>query len=181
MRILVTGAAGFVGQALVASLRERHAVVATDSAPDPFAAQQIRYVQGDLTDVAILDEACRDGVDALIHLATVPGGAAEQDPATAFAVNVAATAYLLDRVASGGTKPKVLFASSIAVLGDPLPPLVDDCTPLRPRMVYGAHKAMIEQWIATLTRRGTIDGLSLRFPGVVARPKGPSGLKSAFM
>lgn len=77
--------------------------------------------------------------------------------------------------------PRVLFASSIAVLGDPLPPHVDDATPLQPRMVYGAHKAMIEQWIATLTRRGAIGGLSLRFPGIIARPKGPSGMKSAFM
>jgi D-erythronate 2-dehydrogenase len=48
-------------------------------------------------------------------------------------------------------------------------------------MIYGAHKAMIETMVATLTRRGAIDGVSLRLPGIVARPKGPSGLKSAFM
>ena len=62
-----------------------------------------------------------------------------------------------------------------------LPALVDDITPLRPQLVYGAHKAMTEQWLATLSRRGALDALSLRLPGIVARPPGPSGMKSAFM
>lgn len=181
MRILITGAAGFVGRSLIGTLGTRHEIVAIDSAPNPFGDLPIRYIEGDLADAALLDEACRDPIDALVHLATVPGGAAEQDPAAAFAINVGATAALLERVMIGGNKPRVLFASSIAVFGDPLPPHVDDATPLQPRMVYGAHKAMIEQWIATLTRRGAIEGLSLRFPGIIARAKGPSGMKSAFM
>jgi D-erythronate 2-dehydrogenase len=181
MRILITGAGGFVGRALIGALGDRHDIVGVDSAHNPFGNGPIRYIQGDLSHAALLDEACRDSVDALVHLATVPGGAAEQDPAIAFAINVGATAALLDRVTTGGNIPRVLFASSIAVFGDPLPALVDDATPLQPRMVYGAHKAMIEQWIATLTRRGAIEGLSLRFPGIIARPKGPSGMKSAFM
>jgi nucleoside-diphosphate-sugar epimerase len=181
MRILITGAGGFVGRALIGALGDQHDIVAIDSAPNPFGNLPIRYMEGDLANSDVRDAACRDRIDALVHLATVPGGAAEQNPANAFAVNVMATAALLERVAAGGNTPRVLFASSIAVLGDPLPPHVDDATPLQPRMVYGAHKAMIEQWIATLTRRGAIEGLSLRFPGIIARPKGPSGMKSAFM
>jgi nucleoside-diphosphate-sugar epimerase len=181
MRILITGASGFVGRALIAALREAHDIVAFDSASNPFSDETIRYIQGDLENPALLDKALRDPLDALVHLATVPGGAAEQDPTYAFAVNVGATAALLDGIAKSRTKPRVIFASSIAVFGDPLPAFADDATPLQPRMVYGAHKAMIEQWIATLTRRGSIEGISLRFPGIVARPKGPSGLKSAFM
>jgi D-erythronate 2-dehydrogenase len=181
MRILITGASGFVGRAFITALGDAHEIIAFDSVSNPFSGGTIRYVQGDLADPVLLDEACRDPVDALVHLATVPGGAAEQDPTHAFAVNIEATAALLDRVISGESIPRVLFASSIAVFGDPLPIQVNDATPLQPRMVYGAHKAMIEQWIATLTRRGAIEGLSLRFPGIIARPKGPSGMKSAFM
>jgi D-erythronate 2-dehydrogenase len=181
MRILITGAGGFVGRALIEALGNQHEIVAIDSVSNPFGDLPIRYIEGDLADAALLDEACRDRVDALVHLATVPGGAAEQNPAQAFVVNVEATAALLERVTAKANPPRVLFASSIAVLGDPLPPHVDDATPLQPRMVYGAHKAMIEQWIATLTRRGALEGLSLRFPGIIARPKGPSGMKSAFM
>ena len=181
MRILITGAGGFVGRALIGALSDQHRIVAMDSASNPFGDLPIRYIEGDLADAALLDEACRDRVDALVHLATVPGGAAEQNPAKVFAVNVGATAALLERVTAKANTPRVLFASSIAVLGDPLPPHVDDATPLHRCMVYGAHKAMIEQWIATLTRRGAIAGLSLRFPGIIARPKGSSGMKSAFM
>lgn len=48
-------------------------------------------------------------------------------------------------------------------------------------MLYGAHKAMMEQWLATLSRRGELSALSLRLPGVVARPAGPSGMKSVFI
>ena len=74
-----------------------------------------------------------------------------------------------------------IFASSIAVFGEPLPPSVDDETPLAPRMLYGAHKAMLEAWLAALSRRGELAALSLRLPGVVARPQAPSGMKSAFI
>jgi nucleoside-diphosphate-sugar epimerase len=40
---------------------------------------------------------------------------------------------------------------------------------------------MMEQAVALFSNRGLIDGLSLRLPGIVARPKAPSGMKSAFM
>lgn len=181
MRILVTGAGGFVGRGLVAALYDKHEIVAIDSAPNPFEPGAARYIQGDLADPSALAAACELPVDALVHLATVPGGAAEQDPTGAFAVNIDATGFLLERIAAGQGVPRVVFASSIAVFGDPLPAQVTDASLIRPRMVYGAHKAMMEQWIATLTRRGAIEGVSLRLPGIVARPRGAAGLKSAFM
>jgi nucleoside-diphosphate-sugar epimerase len=117
----------------------------------------------------------------VVHLATVPGGAAELDPALAKRVNIDATMALIDAAALAGNRPRFIFASSIAVFGDPLPPQVDDSTPIAPMMVYGAHKAMMEGWIENQTRRGAIAGMSLRLPGIVARPLGPSGMKSAFL
>ena len=48
-------------------------------------------------------------------------------------------------------------------------------------MSYGAHKRIVELLISDYSRRGFIDGCSLRLPGVVARPSQPSGLLSAFM
>jgi len=181
LRILVTGAGGFVGRALVSALAPDHDVIAVDRVCDGLAGADCRIWEGDFADPALLDQALADGCDAAVHLATVPGGAAEQNPALAFDVNVSASARLIDRVAAASPSPRFIFASSIAVFGDPMPTLVDDASPLCPRLVYGAHKAMIEQWIATMTRRGAIRGLSLRFPGIVARPRGVSGMKSAFM
>ena len=180
MRVIVTGAGGFVGRGLVAALAADHDVVAIDRDCAGLAADRVRALPGDFADPAILAAAFGDGCDAVVHLATVPGGAAEQDPALAFSVNVAGTAALAEAARACGPV-RFLFASSIAVIGDPMPAAVDDTTPLRPRMLYGAHKAMTEQWLATLSRRGDLDALSLRLPGIVARPRRPSGMKSAFL
>jgi D-erythronate 2-dehydrogenase len=119
--------------------------------------------------------------EAILHLATVPGGAAEQDPRLAWEVNVEATRALIDIAARSTPAPRFVFASSIAVFGDPLPAQIDDTTPPAPRLLYGAHKAMMETWIDNQTRRGALRGLSLRLPGIIARPRGPSGMKSAFL
>jgi nucleoside-diphosphate-sugar epimerase len=137
---------------------------------------------GDICSAAVRAEALRDGCRALVHLATVPGGAAESDPAASRRVNIDAMYDLLDDAKAAGDRPRVVYASSIAVFGDPLPPAgVDDATPLAPRMVYGGHKAMMEVAIAMMHHRGEIEGVSVRLPGILARPKGPSGMKSAFM
>ncbi|WP_404478495.1 hypothetical protein [Novosphingobium sp. BL-52-GroH] len=77
--------------------------------------------------------------------------------------------------------PAVVYASSIAVFGDPLPAMVDDASPLSPKLIYGGHKAMMEDAVALNSNRGLIHGVTLRLPGILARPKGPSGMKSAFM
>lgn len=181
MRIIVTGAGGFVGRALVSRL-SGHDVIGIDHVADGIPnLPHVTAIAGDLCDGYVLREAVTGGCDAVVHLATVPGGAAEQDPVLAWHVNVNATMALADAVAGAGDCPRFVFASSIAVFGDPLPAEVYDKTPLAPQMLYGGHKAMMEQWLATLARRGTIDAISLRLSGVVARPKGPSGMKSSFM
>ena len=173
MRIVVTGAGGFVGRELTRQL-QGHDVVGIDR--DLHGAPGI---EGDFADPAVLASAFADGCDAVIHLATVPGGAAEADPAGGWRVNVEGTMALAE--AAAAHRARFLFASSIAVFGDPLPDVVTDDTPLRPKMLYGAQKAMMEQWLATRTRRGDLSALSLRLPGVVARPRSDSGMKSAFL
>ena len=176
MRIILTGAGGFVGQEVRRCLQDKHEIVAIDHMLLGAAG-----IEGNLCDPATLEKAFANGCDAVIHLATLPGGAAELDPALAKRVNIDATMALVDAAALAGSGPRFIFASSIAVFGEPLPALVDDGTVPAPVMIYGAHKAMMESWIETQTRRGAISGLSLRLPGIVARPKGPSGMKSAFM
>lgn len=183
MVTVVTGAAGFVGRALVDALLDRgETVVALDIAVDALPTRPgLRTIAGDLGDAGVRAAALAQGCDALVHLATVPGGAAEADPAASRRINVDAM-YDLLLEASAMPRPRLVYASSIAVFGDPLPAAgVDDATPLAPRLVYGGHKAMMETAVAMMTHRGAIDGVTVRLPGILARPAGPSGLQSAFM
>lgn len=181
MPVIVTGAGGFVGRQIVSRQIARGVqVVGVDTVAGgiPAGAQ---VVAGDLGDPAIRAQVLAQGCDGVIHLATVPGGAAEADPVASRRINVDAMYDLLLEAGAAGARPRFVYASSIAVLGDPLPPHVDDASPLVPKMIYGGHKAMMEHAVALFTARGLIEGVTLRLPGILARPKGPSGMKSAFM
>ncbi|WP_234032849.1 NAD-dependent epimerase/dehydratase family protein [Aurantiacibacter arachoides] len=179
---MVTGAGGFVGRHLVDRLLARGNEVTgidTHAAAIPAGA---RALAGDIGDAVLQKEALAGGCDALVHLATVPGGAAETDPAASRRINIDAMYDLVERAAAAGGRPRFVYASSIAVLGHPLPETgVDDSTPLSPELIYGGHKAMMEVAIAMFSNRGAIDGVTVRLPGILARPRGPSGMKSAFM
>lgn len=193
MNIVVTGGSGFVGQALVRRLLQDgiggRAVTGLtsidmhfDDAPsDP----RLRQLKGSVDDAALLALAFAQRVDVLFLLASVPGGAAEQDFARGLSVNLHATMALLEccraQAQAPGRPPVLVYSSSIAVYGAPLPPHIDDRTPMRPHLSYGAHKLACEVLIQDYSRRGWLDGRILRLPGIVARPPTPSGLLSAFM
>ncbi len=169
-RIAVTGAAGFVGRAVLARLRrEGIKAIAIDRQPGE------GIVAGDLSDPAFRREALADA-DAVIHLAAIPGGAAEADYDLSRRINLDLTLALMEEA-----KGRFVYASSIAVFGAISPEPVDDDTPPRPALTYGAHKVMAEVALANLKRLGRLDGVALRLPGIVARPRASAGLKSAFM
>jgi nucleoside-diphosphate-sugar epimerase len=97
-------------------------------------------------------------------------------------VNLDATLALFETLAGLRKRTVVVYASTIAVYGAALPDPVTPTTPLRPALTYGAHKLACEALLADFSRRGLLDGRSLRLPGIVARPRGAgAGLKSAFM
>jgi D-erythronate 2-dehydrogenase len=117
-------------------------------------------------------------------LASIPGGLAEANYALARRVNLDATLHLLERgqaqVAAGGFAPVFVFASSIAVFGV-MPAVVTERTLPRPMMTYGAQKLVGEILVEDFSRRGWVDGRSLRIPGVLARPPAKTGQLSAFL
>ena len=188
MKVLVTGAGGFIGSVLVQALRARgrigeHAIAALAIADQRLAnaPSDALALEGDLGSEPVLQRIAEFRPDVVFHLAAVPGGAAEADYALGRRVNLDATLALFERLANRERPPVVVYASSIAVYGTTLPDLVTPETPLHPPLTYGAHKLACEILLADFSRRGLLDGRSLRLPGIVARPRTPSGLASAFM
>ena len=190
MRIGVTGAGGFVGAALVGRLVRdgvpgaagRPHVVAIDARLPAGLPAGVERVEGDLTDAAFRDPLFSVPFDLFFHLAAVPGGAAETDYRLGWRVNVEASVAILERLAAQAKPARLVFASSIGVFGTPLPAdRVDDDTLPLPTMSYGAQKLMLEALIADFARRGSVDGLALRLPGILARPRVKGGHLSAYM
>jgi len=190
MHIIVTGAAGYVGAALVDRLLALDTVTRLSLADQGFGAQaaawrrdpRVTLAQGQFGEPAVLDTLLGEPADVVYHLASVPGGLAQREPALGQRVNLHDTLRLFDAVAATGQAARLVFASSVAVYG-PLAHVdaVDETTAPAPQSSYGAHKLMAEVHLADLSRRGLVDGLSLRMPGIVARPGTSAGHGSAFM
>ena len=186
MKTLVTGAGGFIGARLLRSLLADPSVdeiTAVDLSPAPSgpALERLRWVRGAIDDSAVLDEIITERFDQVFHLVSVAGALAEREPALGRRVNLDASLNLFDRLAAAGGRPRVVYASSIAVYGDVGPGPVSSRTPARPLITYGAHKRMVEIALSDLTRRGEASGIAVRLPGIVARPGVSNALGSAFM
>ncbi len=185
MKAVVTGGGGFLGLKLVRALLGRKdftRIVAIDTA---FPAEvprdpRLEVVQGDISDPATVMRAVSPDTSALFHLAAVVSGAAEADFDLGMRVNLEGTRLLLERLRRCAAPPRVVFASSVAAFGGDLPAVLDDATPSRPQTSYGTQKVVGEYLVSDYTRKGFIDGRSLRLPTIVVRPGRPNAAASSF-
>jgi nucleoside-diphosphate-sugar epimerase len=194
MRIVVTGGAGFLGQrlarallaqqSLTDSLGRSHPVrelVLVDAVPAPEQPDaRVRGVVGDLADPAVIAAVVTPGTASIFHLAAVVSGEAEADFDLGMRVNLDATRRLLERCRALATPPKFVFASSLAVFGGPLADPVPDDAALTPQSSYGTQKAIGELLVYDHSRKGYVDGRSLRLPTVTVRPGKPNKAASSF-
>jgi D-erythronate 2-dehydrogenase len=192
-KILITGGAGFLGSRLARTLLERghlagrpvsELAVADMMAPaagitkDP----RVRVYTGKLMDQ--VETLAEERFDTVFHLAAAVSGECEADLELGLHSNLDTTRALLDALREGG-RPQVVFSSSIAVFGGdvdfPMPRVIHDDTVPVPQTSYGIQKFMCEQLVADYSRRGLIDGRSVRLMTVSVRPGKPNAAASGFM
>jgi UDP-glucose 4-epimerase len=164
-QVLVTGGSGFIGRRLVRALLLSGADV-TVADLRAFPDDAVRSVVGDLRDPAVVTAAVRPGTDVIIHLAAVTRVLLSiEDPAGTHALNVDATAGLLEQARISGVGSFV-FASTNAVTGDVGRATITEQIPLRPLTPYGATKAAGEMLLGAYAACYGITGCALRFSNV---------------
>jgi len=194
MKVLITGGAGFLGRRLAAKLLQRGRLKGADGGDHridqivlvdvvegvPFADARIRYVVGDISNPDFLALLFEDAPASIFHLAAIVSGQAEADFELGMRINLDASVQLLELCRQTGHRPKLTFASSVAVYGGDLPAVVLESTALTPLSSYGTQKAVIELFINDYTRKGFIDGRVLRLPTICVRPGKPNAAASSF-
>ena len=193
MRIVITGGAGFLGSRLArgilargrltdarGNIRDVKELVLLDVVPATLSDARVRAVTGDLADPALIEQVVTSDTDSVFHLAAVVSGQAEAEFDVGMRVNLDATRALLERCRRLARPPKVVFTSSLAVFGGPLPDPVPDDAPVTPQTSYGVQKAIGEFLVYDMTRKGFIDGRSLRLPTITVRPGKPNQAASSF-
>jgi UDP-glucose 4-epimerase len=142
-QVLVTGASGFVGRAVVRALRDGGARVSTIDQVD-FPRSEVNGLVGDLTDPRVRDAAVTDGLTGIVHLAAVTSVLRSvEDPVGVYEANVGVTASLLELARARGVG-RFLLSSTNAVVGDVGTATIREDMPLRPLTPYGATKAACE-------------------------------------
>ncbi|MFN3273563.1 MAG: D-erythronate dehydrogenase [Paracoccus sp. (in: a-proteobacteria)] len=195
MHILITGAAGMLGRKVAARLardgglggRQIDAFTLIDvlppEAPEGFSGR-VSCLGLDLSAPGAGQRLAASRPDVIFHLAAIVSGEAEADFAMGYRINLDSTRDLFEAIRlaheADGYHPRVVFASSIAVVGAPLPCLIPDEFHTTPLTSYGTQKAICELLLADYTRRGLFDGIGIRLPTVCIRPGTPNKAASGF-
>jgi len=195
MKIVVTGGAGFLGQLLIRALLERGRLSRADGSEGEIGQivsvdqaqpgklivdERVGYVVGDIGAPQFLSHVLAADTDSVFHLAAVVSGAAEADFDLGMRVNLDGTRALLDACRVQKRTPRVVFASSVAVFGSPLPAVVTDDTTPTPQSSYGVQKLVGELLVGDYSRKGFVDGRAVRLPTIVVRPGKPNAAASSF-
>ncbi|MFP5078336.1 D-erythronate dehydrogenase [Rhizobium sp. YIM 134829] len=195
MHILVIGAAGMVGRKLLARLVDDGGLgdrpierltlvdVVMPTAPEGFSGA-VSALEADLSAPGQAETLVATRPDVIFHLAAIVSGEAELDFEKGYRINLDGTRVLFDAIqranAEDGYRPRLVFTSSIAVFGAPLPFPIEDDYHTTPLTSYGTQKAICELLLADYSRRGFFDGIGIRLPTVCIRPGVPNKAASGF-
>jgi nucleoside-diphosphate-sugar epimerase len=195
MHVLVIGAAGMIGRKLTDRIAAQDGVLGGEvqritlvdvvEPPIPGALSAIAGAHAlDLADDGTAARLVAERPDLIFHLAAIVSGEAEADFDKGYRVNLDATRALFEAIRQEGMqapyRPRLVFASSIAVFGAPFPEKIGDEFFTTPLTSYGTQKAISELLLADHSRRGFFDGIGLRLPTICVRPGKPNKAASGF-
>jgi nucleoside-diphosphate-sugar epimerase len=188
MRVVITGAGGFVGQTLAQRLIETHPdaeLVLADVQPpaNPTSCEHVTCVDADLTHPAACRRLMTPSPDAIYILHGIMSSGSEANLDLGLTVNFDSVRSLLDILRQERPGTKVIFSSSCAVNGRAAVHKVateTDVVPM-PESSYGTQKLMIEYLINDYSRRGLVDGRVVRLPTVFVRAGAPTAAASSFV
>lgn len=195
MHTLITGAGGMIGRKLAAELARtgtlggnkigRLTLVDVTQPPVPTGnIDSVDTIAADISASGVAEGLASRRPDVIFHLAAVVSGEAERDFEKGYRINLDGTRAIFEAIRLEGARqeyvPRLIFTSSIAVYGAPLPdPILDDYV-LAPLTSYGTQKAIGELLLADYSRRGFLDGVGIRLPTIVIRPGTPNAAASSF-
>ena len=183
MKILILGGGGMVGQKLVKQILESGLdsinpsdIYLYDLAFPKQSNMQVNLLTGDLGNLLEIKKLAIYQFDLIFHLAAIVSGEAEENFDKGWQVNLFSMWHLLEALkvehlnSSSKYVPRIIFTSSIAVFGPPYPNMIDDEFLCAPQTSYGAQKAAAELLLSDYSRKGFVNGLSLRLPTICVRP-----------
>jgi UDP-glucose 4-epimerase len=187
VRILVTGAAGFIGSNLVDRLLDdHHAVVGIDNLsrgtrmnlPDSElgAGLGLSFIEADLTDARFAETVADADVDVICHLAAqIDVRVSVQDPIEDARLNVLGTINVLEAARKAGVR-KVVFASSGgSIYGEPKRMPVDEKSPVNPLSPYAASKVSGEIYLEMYRALYGLETTALALSNVYGPRQDPHG------
>jgi nucleoside-diphosphate-sugar epimerase len=195
MRVVITGGGGFIGFKLAKALLARGTLAGADGAPQKIARvvlidqafpsdlrkdPRLETLAGDISDPSFAARAIGPDTGSVFHLAAVVSGAAEADFDLGMRVNLQGMRNVLEQARKCARPPRLVFASSVAAFGGELPEVLDDSTTPAPQTSYGSQKVIGEYLVSDFSRKGYLDGRSLRLPTVVVRPGKANAAASSF-
>jgi D-erythronate 2-dehydrogenase len=182
VRVLVVGAAGMIGRKLAERLARDGAVAGAPITELTLVDVVDAATVADIAEPGVAAELVSSRPDVVFHLAAVLSGESEADLEKGYRVNLDGTRFLFDaiRAVGSGYRPRVVFASSIAVFGAPFPDVIGDDFHTTPLTSYGTQKAIVELLLSDYSRRGFLDGVGIRLPTICVRPGKPNRAASSF-
>jgi len=145
---------------------------------------EVDYLALDISVPEAAERLATMRADVIFHLAAVVSGEAEKDIEKGYKVNLDGTRNLFEAIRLEGQRksyfPRMVFTSSVAVYGAPLPDPIPENFILAPTSSYGTQKAICELLLNDYTRRGFFDGVGVRLPTIIIRPGKQNAAASGF-